>query len=446
MIIVRRLFYGWVMVGLSAGIMVIGTVPIFQGMSAWNVVLQKEFGWSRTELSLAFVLTRVEGSIMGPISGYLIDKLGPRQNVLFGMVIAGGGFLIFSRMEELWHFYTAFLVISVGVGLGTWMPMMTVLNNWFNRRRAMAMALAMEGFQVGGVLLVPLLVWAIDPDVPGRLGWRNTALILGIFMMAVAWPVSRLVRNTPEEVGQHPDGEAPAAVPSSEAAPAAVGNGEPDYTWQQAVRTKPFWLITLGHASSSIVIVTVMVHLGPMLTDRDFSLQTIGWIISVYTAVGAVFTLIGGYVGDRVPLRLAICGFSSIQTLALAVLLLWDSLHMAYVFGILMGIGFGGRTPLTTAIRGVYFGRKAFASITGISMIPMNILLLAAPLYAGIAFDKTGSYNLPFATIGIINLVGSALFLFLGSPVAHGIAPSVLSRRSGKSGRLVPFPDRFVRI
>ena len=413
--IVRRIFYGWVLVGVSAGIMVIGTVPIFQGMSAWFVVLERHFGWSRTELSIAFVLTRVEGSIMGPISGYLIDKLGPRRNVVIGMVIAGSGFLILGWMQELWHFYAAFIVISTGVGLGTWMPMMTVLNSWFRRRRATAMALAMEGFLVGGVLLVPVLVWAIDPDAPGRPGWRNTALFLGFFMMAVAWPISRLVRNTPEEVGQLPDGEEPAAAPSSEAAQAPQ-IAEPDYTWQQAVRTRHFWLITMGHACSSIVIVSVMVHLGPMLTDRDFSLATVGWVIAVYTAVGAVFTLIGGYVGDRLPIRLAICGFSSVQTLALAVLLLWDSLYMAYAFAVLMGIGFGGRTPLTTAIRGVYFGRKAFASITGISMIPMNILLLAAPLYAGIAFDRTGSYFLPFATIAVVNLLGSAMFLFLGRP------------------------------
>jgi hypothetical protein len=89
---------------------------------------------------------------------------------------------------------------------------------------------------------------------------------------------------------------------------------------------------------------------------------------------------------------------------------------MTYLFAVLMGVGFGGRTPLTTAIRGVYFGRKAFASITGVSMIPMNILLLAAPLYAGMAFDRTGSYFLPFATIAVVNLFGSAMFLFLGRP------------------------------
>ena len=65
----RRFFYGWVVVGAGALVMVVGTVPLFQGMTAWFVVLEKQFGWSRTQLSIAFSLTRVEGSIMGPVAG-----------------------------------------------------------------------------------------------------------------------------------------------------------------------------------------------------------------------------------------------------------------------------------------------------------------------------------------------------------------------------------------
>ncbi len=421
MAIARRLFYGWVLVGISAFIMAIGTVPLFQGMSVWFIVLEGQFGWTRTQLSLAFSLTRVEGSIMGPISGYLIDRLGPRRLVMVGLLIAGGGFLLMGRMQELWHFYASFVVISIGAGLGTWMPMMTVLNNWFNRNRSIAMALAMEGFLIGGVLLVPLLAWAIDPDIPGRVGWRNTASAIGIFIMVVAWPVSRLVRNTPEEYGQHRDG----LPPRAETGPVAAGAEELSYTWQEAVRTKTFWLMTIGHACSSIVIVTLMVHLGPMLHDRGISLQTVSWVLSTYIGVGAAFTLIGGYIGDRVPIRWPIFVFSSIQSGAIALLLLSDDFVMVFVFAVLLGIGFGGRTSLTTAIRGVYFGRKAFASITGVSMIPMNILLLAAPPFAGYMYDKTDSYMIPMATIAAVNLFGSSLFVFLGPPGKGGYTSPV---------------------
>ena len=239
------------------------------------------------------------------------------------------------------------------------------------------------------------------------------------FLAAVALPVSRLIRNAPEPYGQFPDGEPAArARPASATAATSAADDEPDYTWQEAVRTKSFWLITMGHACSSIVIVTITVHLGPMLDDRGFSLQTVGWVVGAYTGVAAVFTLIGGYVGDRLPIRLALFGFSAVQSGAVWVLLMADTAQMAFLFAVLMGIGFGGRNPLTTAIRGVYFGRKAFASITGMSMIPMNVMLLAAPLFAGIMFDATQSYFVPMAAIAIVSLAGSSLFLFLGSPQA----------------------------
>lgn len=417
----QRFFYGWTLVGVAAFVMVIGTVPLFQGMTAWFVVFEGHFGWTRTQLSIAFSMSRVEGSIMGPISGYLIDKLGSRRMVLIGLVIAGGGFVIMSQMTNIWHFYLAFIVMSMGVGLGTWMPMMTVLNNWFLRNRSIAMALAMEGFLVGGMVLVPLLAFAIDPDVIGRPGWRITALAIGLFLVAAAFPVSLLIRNAPEPYGQFPDGEPiarPRQAPPAASASGNIGDEERDYTWQEAVRTKTFWLITMGHACSSIVIVTITVHLGPMLDDRGFSLQTIGWIVGAYTGVAAVFTLIGGYVGDRLPIRLALFGFSAIQSAAVWVLMISETAPMAFLFAVLMGIGFGGRNPLTTSIRGVYFGRKAFASITGMSMIPMNVMLLAAPLFAGIMFDATQSYFVPMAAVAIVSLGGSALFLFLGSPEA----------------------------
>ena len=71
---------------------------------------------------------------------------------------------------------------------------------------------------------------------------------------------------------------------------------------------------------------------------------------------------------------------------------------------------------MTTAIRGVYFGRKAFATITGISMVPLNIFLFSGPLFAGYMRDLTGKYDLPFLVIAVICLVGSCLFLLLGDP------------------------------
>ena len=87
----RGVYYGWWLVGVAALVMALGTVPLFQGMTVWFPVLETRFAWSRAQLSWAFSLTRVEGSITGPIGGYLIERLGPRRMVLIGMPILGGG-------------------------------------------------------------------------------------------------------------------------------------------------------------------------------------------------------------------------------------------------------------------------------------------------------------------------------------------------------------------
>ena len=78
----------------------------------------------------------------------------------------------------------------------------------------------------------------------------------------------------------------------------------------------------------------------------------IGWVVSTYTAVSAIAIIVGGYIGDRVPIRVAIFWASALQSAALIVVLLADSAAIAFLFAVIMGIGFGAWTPLLSAIRG----------------------------------------------------------------------------------------------
>ena len=116
--LVRGMFYGWWLAVVGAVIMVIGTVPLFQALSLWMPILQQNFGWTTTQLSWAFTLTRVEGTVMGPIAGWGVDKLGPRKMVVIGLLIFAAGFILFSRTANLWMFYLSFVVVSLGAGLG----------------------------------------------------------------------------------------------------------------------------------------------------------------------------------------------------------------------------------------------------------------------------------------------------------------------------------------
>ena len=417
----RGMFHGWFMAGLGGLIMVVGTVPLWSALPVWNPVLRNAFGWSAGQMSWAFSITQVEGGFLGPVEGALIDKLGSRRMVFIGLIIAGFGFIVFSQIRELWHLYVAFVLMSMGGSMGGWLAMMTVMNHWFIRHRGVAMSLVLEGFALGGIIVPPLLAWAIggaDPNISERFGWRTCALFIGIVTMALAFPLSQLVRNRPAELGLVPDGDPPVPVATS---PTNSGVTRPEteeegYTWQEAIRTTTFWLISFGHAFGTIVWVTIAVHMGLMLDDRGFSLQTISVVVAVYTAVSAIFMLVGGYLGDRFPMRLVAFWFSTLQSLAVVILVLAHGKEMLFLFAVLWGVGFGGRTPVTTAMRGLYFGRKAFAAIVGISIVPMNILLFIAPPFAGYMRDATGSYNVPFLIVAAVSMLGSCLFLLLRDP------------------------------
>ncbi len=414
-------FYGWWLVVVTGSVMVISTTPMFHAMGLWFVALESTFGWTRTQLSLAFAFTRIEGGILGPIEGYLTDRFGTRRLVMIGMSIMGIGWMLFSRIEELWMFYLVYVFIALGQGIGSWLPLMAMLNNWFNRRRAMAMGFSNSTSRVGTLIMIPAIAWAIDPEFD-RLGWRVTVVIIGVAILAINLPLSLLIRNRPEDYGLLPDGDKPDEVDneSSVGEPEKIAPKRPvqvDFTWQQALRTSSFWLISVGHGCTSMVLIAMMAHLAPMMTDQGYSLQTASFVITGYTVVSMVFQIIGGFIGDRVPKRLALFVFTWIQASGVFLLTYGPAtLPVAFGFALLFGAGFGGRNPLTVSIRGEYFGRKSFGVIMGLSQVPMNILLLAAPVYAGVVRDSTGEYTVAFAVLASLNMLGGVLFLLATRP------------------------------
>ena len=362
--------------------------------------------------------------------GILIERLGSRRMNFLGLILSGFGFLLFSQVQELWHLYLVFLVINAGTFMGTWNAMMTALNSWFIRRRTMAMAIATEGRALGGVVLIPALVWAIDPDAE-RFGWRATAAAIGFFLIIIALPLSRLVRNRPEDYGQHPDGGElpPASIPKNPVQSSSRTFEETLPTWREVFRSRSFWLITLGHTSLAMVMVSIHVHLGLMLEDRGLSLQMIGWVVSTYMAIQVITTLVGGYIGDRMPIHLAVSGFAMVQAVSVFVLVfLANSPATAILFAIVLGLAQGG-VALTMSIWSVYYDRRAFARVTGMAMLPLSFGLFGAPLFAGYMFDATGNYDVPFLTVGTLALIGSSLFLFLGAPPSRKTAEVVADRK-----------------
>lgn len=425
--ILRGVFYGWWLVGIAVVLLTLMAVSVFQGLGTFLVALQAEFGWSRTVLSGAFSLSRAQGAVIGPIEGWLIDRVGNRRMILFGYCLMAFGFVMFSQVGNadfwnigvfgirsgVWQFYIAFITISLGSGVGGWLAIMSLMNNWFVRRRSLAIATSMSGIHLGG-LLVPVLALGIEMH-----GFRWTTFGIAVFLAALILPVYAVLRDRPEDIGKLPDGDPPIRRrpdrPQAETA-SASSDDEPEFTARQALRTRAFWILTIVHMSSSVSIVTLALHLAPKLTDMGMSLSGAGAIVLIYTILALPTQFVAGWLADRMPKPPLIFFFILLQGIAIMIIAVSENILMALVFALLYGIGFGGRIPLLTSIRGEYFGRKAFATIMGISQMPNNIAMIFAPLFAGFMFDYTGTYLIPFAFFGLLNVLGAFLMLTVKRP------------------------------
>ena len=408
----RAVFYGWWLALLALLVNALMTTPVWGGVGIWLSSLELEFGWSRTQMALAFSLGQLEGSVAGPIVGFLVDRMGSKWIILAGTFVVGVGFVLFSFVTSLPMFYVSFAVIMLGASMGGWMPLMAALNKWFDRKRSFAMGIASSGFSLGGVTLIPILAWSVAPE---HIGWHMTARWIGIVFLMMAWPLSQLVRSRPEDYGQVPDGQ---SYPGGPSVRAEVHGPVPEtgFTAREAVRTKAFWLIAIGQGCTTMSIATLTVHLISSLRDQGLTLQRASFVWAAVLGISLVSQLVGGYLGDKVEKNVAMAVLSWVMAAGLCFAAFAGNPLMALAFVVVYGVGFGARIPLGTAIRGEYFGRKAFGTIMGLSTVPMSGFMMAGPLFAGVVFDARGSYFLAYIVLAGVATLGGFLLLIAEKP------------------------------
>ena len=149
----------------------------------------------------------------------------------------------------------SFLIITLGSGLGGWLANISLINNWFNKKRNLAMASSLTGIQLGG-FLVPCLAIAMD-----IYGFRWTSIFIGIIFILCTLPVTKVIRNRPEDLGSYPDGINPDIALADNGNSDSISNNDNEFTVKQALKTPAFYLITIAHLTSSIAAVTLALHL-----------------------------------------------------------------------------------------------------------------------------------------------------------------------------------------
>ena len=409
-----RVFFGWWIVAASGGLQWLAAVLWMQSYGAYVVVLQGDFGWSKTLMAGAFALTRIESGILGPLQGWLVDRFGPRIILLIGTLLFGVGFMLFSQVDSLLGFYLTFALIALGSSLGGFATLMVSIVNWFDQHRAKAVSISQMGYSLGG-LSVPAIIFCLE-----AFGWRTTAFLSGVLVIAVSLPLVSLVRHRPEDHGEVADG-----VRSADQAAAAKLSSSEDFTARQAMRTWSFWLISFGHAFALLTVSSLLVHLVPHLTEGlDYSLAAAGLVVALMTACQLAGQVAGGYLGDRFDKRL-ICVLCMVAHCAGLLLVAFAvDLWMVVLFAALHGGAWGIRGPQMVALRADYFGRSSFGTIMGFSSLVVMLGMSGGPIVAGYMADVSGDYQSGFTLLALMALAGSLCFLAARPPRRRPAASS----------------------
>ncbi|MEM7254097.1 MAG: MFS transporter [Pseudomonadota bacterium] len=413
-----RVFYGWWIVAASAGNHLLSSLLWMQSYGAYVVLLQDEFGWSKALVAGAFALTRIESGILGPLQGWLVDRFGPRLILQIGMVIYAVGFMLFSQVDSVLAFYLTFALIAVGSSLGGFATVMVAVVSWFSQHRSKAVAISQLGFSLGG-LAVPLVVFALE-----GFGWRATAFASGVIVLIVGIPLSRAIRHRPDAFGEVVDGiHTPTQLASNKTRDIpTTPKPTDDFTAREAMRTRSFWLISLGHALALLTVSTLMVHLIAHLTEgpMGFSLASAGAVVSLMTATQMCGVLAGGFLGDRFSKRImcAACLVAHASGLTLVAFAISPWMVIAAV--VIHGFGWGVRGPLMTAMRADYFGARSFGTIMGFSSLIVMFGMSGGPIIAGLFADVSGDYQLGFSILAAGSLLGAFCFAAATPPVRAG--------------------------
>jgi MFS family permease len=401
-----KIFYGWIVIIVSAVGLFVGYVPIIGfSFGIFFKPLSQEFNWSRAEVSLGFSLSLLVLSAALPIIGRLADKFGARKIILPAACLFGLGLASFYFLRaSLWQFYLMYVFLGL-VGSGTAsVPYYKILAHWFDRRRGLALGLTMGGQGIG-FFVMPTLAYALIATV----GWRWAYVVIGIAVIAISVPaVGLFLRESPQSMGVLPDGDpVPSDVPVATVDRVGI-------TAREARRSWTFLLMCASLFLVSVALNACLIHLVPLLTDRGISPQSAAFCASLLggaTLVGRVGT---GFLLDRFfAINVALFFFI---VAGLGILLLWAGFAgpLAFLIAVLLGVGIGAEGDIMPYLVGRYFGLRAFGEIYGYILAAYTLGAVVGPLLMGISFDSTGSYNSVLLPLLVITFAGAVLLTRLG--------------------------------
>lgn len=419
----NKSFYGWKLLAVFWAVIVLNfAFPTF-GMSVVNTYMAAAMHLDRKELGLAYSVFTLMGGLPSPIVGWSINRFGIRLTMLAGILLVGSGAVLMAAAVHtaLEAFIVLALVVGFGAALSGTMGPQVGVARWFHAKRGRAMSLFFTCSGIGGFISVPLLNAVISKSGGN---WRSAWWFMAAMSVVSLLLAALFIRESPEQMGQEPDGGATARVSDADLE-AKRGRGvfktTEDWTLRETLRTPALWILIVTYLGFFMGFFIYLAHgivnlegLGhsPAAAAQSLALLMLSSVIGQFTVAA---------LGDRVEMRFIFAVAVVLFGIGIALATHATSGLALYPYAICMGAGFGAGYTCLATMQTNYFGPKVYPALLGIT-IPMGTILGAVgPVIAGWFYDSYHSYTQIFFLVAAVCFASAVLLLFAKPPVRRPV-------------------------
>lgn len=410
---VRQFFYGWVVVAVTALVLVVAA-GVRSAPGVFLLPVQLTMGWDRATVAGAASLGLLLYGVVGPIAGWLSGRIGLRALALIGLALTGFSMAASVWVTEPWHLMAIWGVLSgIGTGLLGSVLSAAIAMRWFIARRGLVVGIFGAAISAGQLLFVPALML-----MASSVGWRLSSVMLGIISLVVIVPVALLLRNDPADMRLRPYG-APEGLTAVEPIRADAG------VLGQAIRSRTFWLLSatffICGATSNGLIGT---HLIPYAVECGIPEVAAASNLALMGAMNFVGTLLSGWLTDRYDPRKLLLIFYGFRGLSLLFLPFVRDPFTLAIFAAVFGLDYIATVPPTTALTADRFGRRNVGVVYGWIFAAHQLGAALAAWLGGAARDTFGDYTLAFLSAGFLAITAGLMALAIQRHTPN-VPPSV---------------------
>jgi len=402
----NRLHYAWIVAALT-----FLTLLVVAGIRATPAVLivplEKNFGWSRDQITLAVSIGLALFGLMGPFAAAAMQRFGLRRTMVAALLLLaaamGGSAFVTTPLGLIltWG-------VLAGIGTGTMAMVLgvTVVNRWFDKNRGSVLGLLTASTATGSLVFLPVLTWFIDRGDD----WRVVVYIVASASLALIALVLMLMPERPAEVGLFRYGATHADTSdATRTNPLAAAFG----ALATASKSGTFWLLfatffVCGLSTNGLI----GTHMIAFCADNGIPETRAAGLLMLMGIFDILGTTASGWLSDRYDSRVLLCVYYGLRGLSLLYLPWSDfSIGSLGLFTVFYGLDWIATVPPTVRLTTDRFGPQLSPLVYGWIGAGHQLGAATAAYGAGVLRVQTNHYVEAFLVAGAACLVAAVMAL-----------------------------------